>query len=92
MAGTKGPSGIAANLQNRSFEVALMLALDQDIVFRPKTLAADLGLTTVQAQQVCRQLVAGDIAERVRPGRYVASVGLRRMVALWTPKTEGPSK
>ena len=85
MSGTRTASGVIVNAKNRTFEVALALALNPETVLTPKSLAADMGLDPHQAQQVCRQLVQGDVAERIGHGRYQATVGLRRMVALWTP-------
>ena len=90
MPGTKTASGIKPNTKNRSFEVALALALNPGMVLRPSELAAELGLKDRQAQQICRQLIDGDIVERIRPGWYQSTLELQRMVALWTPKTEGP--
>ena len=90
-AGTKTASGIRPNTENRTFEVALSLALNPETVLTPNTLAAELGITSPQAQEVCRQLVHGQIAERIGHGRYQATVGLKRMVRLWTPGRDGPS-
>ena len=92
MAGTKSASGIKPHTHNRTFEVALSLALNPGLVLRPSALATEMGLTPHQAQQVCRQLVDNGVAERIRPGWYRETVGLRRMVTMWTPTTEGSAK
>ena len=86
MAGNRTTSGIEASAKNRSFEAALCFALNPAATVTLKGFAADLGLTDRQTQHVFRQLVQGDVAERIGRGQYRATAGLQRMVRLWTPE------
>jgi len=82
-------NGITASVSNRVFEAALMLALNPGTVVTTALLREEMGLSRSHAEQVCRSLCQGQLAERIARGQYAATVTLTRMVALWTPK-DGP--
>lgn len=88
-------NGVQANVKNRTFEVALLLALNLEKVITKRELTDDLGMNEEIVSMVVKQLRRGQLAERINPeekiAKYRATNALRRMVRMHAPKGGGVS-